>query len=65
MGRLTREPIRYDEKNYSANFKAKIKFEAIQVILALSELSKNYNMHPNMLSTWKQTVIETFHAKIR
>ena len=45
-------------KRYSADFKAKVALEAIREELTLSELSKKYNDHPNMISAWKRTAIE-------
>ena len=46
-------------KRYSADFKAKVALEAIREELTLSELSKKYDVHPNMISAWKRTAIET------
>ena len=45
-------------KRYSADFKAKVALEAIREELTLSELSKTYDVHPNMISTWKRAAIE-------
>ena len=45
-------------KRYSADFKAKVALEAIREELTLSELSKKYDVHPNMISTWKRAAIE-------
>nr|WP_244574492.1 IS3 family transposase [Cohaesibacter sp. ES.047] len=45
-------------KRYSADFKAKVALEAIREELTLSELSKKYDVHPNMISTWKWAAIE-------
>nr|WP_319390402.1 IS3 family transposase [uncultured Cohaesibacter sp.] len=45
-------------KRYSADFKAKVALEAIREELTLSELSKKYDVHPNMISAWKRTAIE-------
>ncbi|PLW78479.1 hypothetical protein C0081_04335 [Cohaesibacter celericrescens] len=36
---------------YPAEFKAKVALEAIREELTLSELSKKYGVHPNMIST--------------
>ena len=44
-------------KNHSPEFKAKVALEAIREEMTLSELSKKYGVHPNMISTWKRTAI--------
>lgn len=49
-------------KRYSADFKAKVALEAIREELTLSELSKKYDVHPNMISTWKRSAIENMAA---
>jgi transposase len=45
-------------KRYSADFKAKVALETIREELTLSELSKKYEVHPNMISAWKRPTIE-------
>lgn len=45
-------------KRYSADFKAKVALEAIREELTLSELSKKYDVHPNMVGTWKRAAVE-------
>lgn len=45
-------------KRYSADFKAKVALEAIREELTFSELSKKYDVHPNMISAWKRSAIE-------
>lgn len=49
-------------KRYSADFKAKVALEAIREELTLSELSKKYDVHPHMISTWKRSAIENMAA---
>lgn len=49
-------------KRYSVEFKAKVALEAIREELTLSELSKKYDMHPNMISAWKRAAIENMSA---
>lgn len=46
-------------KRYSADFKAKVALEAIREELTLSELSKKYDVPPNMISTWERVAVET------
>ena len=45
-------------KRYSAEFKEKVALEAIREELTTAELTKKYNIHPTMISGWKQTAIE-------
>ena len=47
---------------YSSEFKAKIALEAIREEMTLSELSKKYKVHPNMISAWKRSAIENMAA---
>ena len=49
-----------NRKRYSADFKAKVALKAIREELTLSELSKTYDVHPNMISIWKRAAIETY-----
>jgi len=44
-------------KNHSAEFKAKVALESLREEMTLSELSRKYGVHPNMISTWKRAVI--------
>jgi len=41
-------------QKHSAAFKAKVATEALQERESLSELSKKYGIHPNMISRWKK-----------
>ena len=47
-----------ERKRHSAASKPKVAFEAIREELMLSELSRKYDVHPNMISVWKRTAIE-------
>lgn len=38
----------------TAEFKAKVSLEALRGELALAEISKKYDVHPNMISSWKK-----------
>ena len=49
-------------KRYSAEFKAKVAFEAIREELTTAELAKKYDIHPTMISGWKRTAIENMAA---
>jgi transposase-like protein len=45
-------------RKFTAEFKAKVAIEALQERSTLSELSKRYDVHPNMISQWKRSFIE-------
>ena len=38
-------------------FKAKVAMEALQERATLSELSKRYDVHPNLITQWKKSLI--------
>lgn len=52
---------------YSAEFKAKVALDAIRGEQTLSELATKYDVHSNMIATWKRQAIEnmaeTFSGK--
>ena len=54
-------------KHYSAEQKVKIVRELLDNNVALSDLSKRYNVHPNMIMKWKKALfegaLETFNRK--
>lgn len=54
-------------KRYSAEFKAKVALEAISGEHTLSELATRYDLHQNMIATWKrqaiENMVETFSSK--
>lgn len=45
-------------RRFSADFKAKVALEALRGELTLAEISKKYDVHPNMISAWKRQVTE-------
>ena len=45
-------------KRYSAEFKAKVALEAIRGEQTLNELASRYELHPNMITTWKRQAID-------
>jgi len=45
-------------KSYTKDFKAKVAFEAMREDRTLTELSKVYDVHPNMIRKWKEQAIE-------
>nr|WP_276606137.1 transposase [Paracoccus liaowanqingii] len=44
-------------KRNSAEFKAKVAFEAIREELTAAELAEEYDAHPTMITAWKRTAI--------
>uniref|UniRef100_UPI00138A43DA transposase n=1 Tax=Pontibacter pamirensis TaxID=2562824 RepID=UPI00138A43DA len=45
-------------RKFSAAFKAKVALEALKERESLAELSKRFEVHPNMVSKWKQEFVE-------
>ena len=45
-------------RKFTAEFKAKVAMEALQEKLTLSELSKKYEVHPNLITKWKDQLKE-------
>ncbi len=46
--------MKTSRKKHSATFKAQVAIEAIKEQETLSELSKRFGVHPQMISTWKR-----------
>jgi transposase-like protein len=44
-------------RKFTAEFKAKVAMEALQERSTLSELSKRYEVHPNLITQWKKSLI--------
>ena len=45
-------------RKFTAEFKSKVALEALQERSTLSELSKRYEVHPNLIVQWKKSLIE-------
>ena len=45
-------------RKFTAAFKAKVALSAIQERESLAELSKRFEVHPNMISKWKREFLE-------
>jgi transposase len=45
-------------RKFTAGFKAQVAIEALKERETLAELSKRYEVHPNMISKWKQEFVE-------
>jgi len=46
------------KRKFSAAFKAQVAIAALQERESLSELSKRFEIHPNMISQWKREFVE-------
>jgi len=44
-------------KRHSSQFKAKVALEAAKGLKTSSELAKEYQVHPTMISTWKRQLL--------
>lgn len=45
-------------KRFSAEFKAKVAFEAAKEVKTLNELASQYGVHPAQISQWKRTFLD-------
>jgi transposase-like protein len=50
--------IKKNRRKFTAEFKAKVAMEALQERATLSELSKRYEVHPNLISQWKKSLTD-------
>lgn len=49
-------------RKFSAAFKANVALEALKERESLAELSKRFEVHPNIISKWKQEFVENSAA---
>ncbi len=49
--------MKTERRKFSAAFKAQVAIEAIKERETLAELSRRFEVHPNMISKWKQEFI--------
>ena len=45
-------------RRFSAEFKAKVALEAIRGEQTIHDLASRYELHPNMITTWKRQAID-------
>lgn len=50
--------MKTSRRKFSGAFKAQVAIEALKERETLSELSKKFEVHPQMISKWKQEFIE-------
>jgi len=50
--------IKNSRRKFTAEFKFKVAKEALQERSTLSELSKRYEVHPNLIVQWKKSLID-------
>lgn len=59
--------MKKQRRKHSAEFKARVAFEAIQGLKTQSEIAKQFNIHPIMVGKWKNELLnrmpELFEGK--
>jgi len=50
--------MKSQRQKHSGAFKAKVAIEALQERESISEISKKYGIHPNMISRWKKEFLD-------
>jgi transposase len=50
--------MKQKRRKFSGAFKAKVAIEALKERETLAELSKRFEVHPNLISKWKQEFLE-------
>lgn len=50
--------MRKTRRKFSGAFKAKVAIDALKERESMAELSKRFEVHPNMISKWKQEFVE-------
>ena len=50
--------MKKERRKFSGAFKAKVAIEALKERETLAELSKRFEVHPNMISKWKQEFVD-------
>ena len=50
--------MKQKRRKFSGAFKAKVAIEALKERESLAEISKRFEVHPNMISKWKQEFLE-------
>jgi len=50
--------MKRQRRKHSAEFKARVALEAIRGVKTLSEIAKEYEIHPVMVGNWKKEMLE-------
>jgi transposase len=50
--------MKTSRRTFTAAFKAQVAIEALKEQESLAELSKRFEVHPNMISKWKQEFLD-------
>jgi transposase len=50
--------MKRSRRKFTSGFKARLAIEALKERESLAELSKRYEVHPTMISKWKQEFLE-------
>jgi transposase len=50
--------MKTSRRKFSGAFKAQVAIEALKERESMAELSKRFEVHPNMISKWKQEFLE-------
>jgi transposase len=50
--------MKKQRRKHTAEFKARVAIEAIQGLKTVSEIAKEYEVHPVMVGTWKKEMLE-------
>ena len=50
--------MKTERRKFTAAFKAQVTLDALKERETLAELAKRYDLHPNVISKWKQEFIE-------
>jgi transposase-like protein len=50
--------MRAKRRKFTAAFKAQVAIEALKERLTLVEISKKFEVHPNLISRWKQEFLD-------
>lgn len=50
--------MKKQRRKHTAEFKARVAIESIQGLKTVSEIAKEYEVHPVMVGTWKKEMLE-------
>jgi transposase-like protein len=50
--------VRRQRRNHSPSFKARVALEALKGEKTLAELAKQFDVHPNQITTWKNELTQ-------